>query len=111
MLGYSTVLELEEYKDKKNLIVKFEAAYGSKKYFKLAIEMLSSKYEREFTAFCKYFGYNYKPMTLRAIGEEMNISNSRVGQLSRKAFRVLIHPKYRNQIWEKHGYKAASENI
>ena len=109
MSGYSSVLELEEYKDKKNLIAKFETAYGSKEFFKLAIEMLSSKYKREFTAFCKYFGYDYKPMTLGAIGQEMNISHSRVGQLSRKAFRVLIHPKYRKQIWEEHGFKAASE--
>ena len=104
------VLENDDYKDKKNLIAKFEVAYGSKEFFKLAIEMLSSRYKREFTAFCKHFGYNYKPMTLVAIGKEMNISNSRVSQLSRKAFRVLIHPKYRKQIWEEHGYKAASEN-
>jgi len=103
------VLDTEDYKDKKNLITKFEAAYGSKEFFKLAIEMLSSRYKREFTAFCKYFGYNYKPMTLGAIGQEMNISRSRVSQLSRKAFRVLIHPKYRKQIWEEQVYKAASE--
>ena len=108
MSGYA-VLERDEYKDKKNLIAKFEAAYGSKEFFKLAIEMLSSRYKRELTAFCKYFGYNNEPMTLAAIGQEMNISHSRVGQLSRKAFRVLIHPKYRNQIWEEHGYKTASE--
>ena len=106
-----SVLEREEYKDKKNLIAKFEAAYGSKEFFKLAIEMLSSRYKRELIAFCKYFGYYDKPMTLGAIGQEMNISHSRVGQLSRKAFRVLIHPKYREQIWEKHGYKVPSEYI
>jgi DNA-directed RNA polymerase sigma subunit (sigma70/sigma32) len=111
MSGYERVLEREEYKDKKNLIAKFEAAFGNKEMFKIAIEKLSARHKRAFTAFRKYFGYNHEPMTLGAIGKEMNISHTRVSQLSKKAFRILIHPRHRKEIWEEHGYKPPSKNI
>jgi DNA-directed RNA polymerase sigma subunit (sigma70/sigma32) len=105
MPGYGLGLTPDDYKDKKNLISKFEKAYGGDEFFKIAINKLSTKYQREFSAFCKYFGYNNEPMTLAAIGQEMNISHSRVSELSKKAFRILIHFKYREEIWEAHGYK------
>ena len=98
------VLERDEYKDKKNLIKKFEAAYGNEQIFKFAMDKLSSVRKREATAFSLYFGYNTEPRTLKAVGEQMNISVPRVRALSNTAFRWLLHPKYRREARKALGY-------
>jgi DNA-directed RNA polymerase sigma subunit (sigma70/sigma32) len=66
---------------------------------------LLGELEREATAFGLFFGYQVEPMTLKAIGEKMNISQPRVRVLSNRAFRRLIHPRFRREVWEEYGYK------
>jgi DNA-directed RNA polymerase sigma subunit (sigma70/sigma32) len=100
----SSVLENDEYKDRKNLIKKFVAAYGNEQIFKFAMDKLSSVWKREATAFSLYFGYHTEPKTLKAIGEQMNISGTRVRALSDRAFRWLIHPKHRSEARKALGY-------
>jgi len=99
------VLDNDEYKDKKNLIKKFEAAYGNSRFFDKAMKLLSEYHERAAMAFSMYFGYKQNPMLLKDIANKMNCSPAWVGKLSNRAFRFLIHPKYREKIWEENGYK------
>jgi DNA-directed RNA polymerase sigma subunit (sigma70/sigma32) len=69
------------------------------------MKQLSEYHERAAIAFSMYFGYKQNPMPLIDIGKKMNCSRTRAGILSKKAFRYLIHPKYRERIWEEYGYK------
>jgi len=99
------VLEYSDYKDKKNLIKKFETAYGNEHIFKFAMIKLLNEFEREATAFGLFCGYQSEPLTLKKIGERMNLSTSRIGVLSYTAFRRLIHPGFRKKVWKEYGYK------
>jgi hypothetical protein len=100
-----SVLDFDEYRDKKNLIQKFETAYGNARFFNIAMKQLSEYHERAAMAFSMYFGYKQNPMLLKDIGKKMDCSPTWAGKLSNRAFKYLIHPKYRKKIWEEFGYK------
>jgi len=100
------VLNHDDYKDRKNLIKKFEAAYGNKHIFRYAMIKLLEEQEAAATAFGLFFGYHKEPMTYKAIAEQMNLSMMRVRVLSNKAFHRLIHPVFRAKVWEYCGYKS-----
>ena len=100
-----SVLDKDEYKDKKNLIKKFEAAYGKARFFDIAMKQLTEYHERASMAFSMYFGYKQNPMLLKDIAKKINCSPVWVGKLSHRAFRFLNHPKYREEIWGNFGYK------
>jgi len=104
------VLDFDDYKDRKNLIRKFETAYGNEHIFRHAMAKLLEEREKDAVAFGLFFGYQKEPMTLKAISEQMNISMSRVRAISDRAFRRLIHPGFRKKVWEDCGYKSASES-
>jgi hypothetical protein len=99
------VLDFGEYRDKENLIQKLETAYGNARFFNIAMKQLAEYHERAAMAFNMYFGYKQPPMPLKDIGIKMNCSPAWAGKLSNRAFRYLIHPKYRTRIWEEYDYK------
>ena len=101
------MLNFDDYKDRKNLIKKLETAYGNKDIFKQAILKLLVEDEIAVTAFGLYFGYHKKPMTYKAIADQMIISQSYVRNLSYKAFKRLTHLSFRERIWDKCGYDPA----
>jgi DNA-directed RNA polymerase sigma subunit (sigma70/sigma32) len=100
-----TVLGFEDYRDKENLIKKFETAYGNEQFFEIVMKQLADYHERASLEFSMYFGYKQPPMTLKDIGKKMNCSRTRAGVLSNKAFRFLIHPIHRKEIWANYGYE------
>ena len=104
------VLTFDEYKDKKTLIKKFQTAYGNEHIFRLAMLKLLGVDENMVTAFGLYFGYQKEPMTYKAIAAQMNISVPRVRVLAYKAFKRLIHPSFRQRVWEECGYKPTEVN-
>ena len=100
-----TVLSFDDYKDGKNLIEKFEAAYGNKYIFRQAILKLLAEDKMPITVFGLHFGYQKEPMTYKAIAEHLNISYSCTRNYSYKAFRRLLHPGFRQKVWDECGYK------
>jgi hypothetical protein len=99
------LLEDDEYKDRKNLIKKFEAVYGNKHIFKYAMLKLLKEHEKKATIFGLYFGFQKDPINFPEIGKILNISPVRVGVLCKEAFRRLNWPRFRREVWEEYGYK------
>ena len=104
------IFSFDEYRDRKNLLKKFEAAYGNAKFFDIAMKLLSGYHERAYIAFSMYFGYKQSPMRLKDIGKQLNCSQTRARYLSNMAFSFLIHPKYREKIWKEHNYKPSKKS-
>jgi hypothetical protein len=99
------LLEDIDYKDRKNLIAKFEAAYGNEHIFKYAMLKLLKEHEKKATVFGLYFGYQKDPLSFSEIGKHLNLSTTRVGVLCHEAFRRLNWFKFRREVWEEYGYK------
>ena len=99
------LLEIDDYNDRKNLIKKFEAAYGNEHIFRHAMLKLLKEHEKEAIAFGLYFGFHDNPKNFPEIAEILNLSAARVGKLCNTAFRRLIAPKFYNEVWAEYGYK------
>ena len=107
--GMFHLLEADEYKDRKNLIKKFEAVYGNEHIFRYAMLKLLKEHEKKATVFGLYFGFQKDPINFSEIGKMLNLSETRVGVLCKKAFSRLNWSKFRREVWEEYGYKDKEE--
>jgi negative regulator of replication initiation len=99
------LLKSDDYKDRKNLIKKFEAAYGNEHIFRYAMLKFLEKHENMAKAFGLYFGFQDAPKNVPEIANILNLSTARVSKLCNQAFRRLIMPKFYKEVWDEYGYK------
>ena len=99
------ILDMDDYKDRKNLIKKLEAAFGNEHIFRHAMLKLLKEHEKKATAFGLYFGYQQDPINFAEISKILNLSSARVGVLCNAAFRRLIAPRFFKEVWAEYGYK------